>query len=319
MIEDGRPAPVTWRFNPFTESFTAVLKTDEDRIVAGSSPFYVRLFEVPRENSPSSVSCVILVQLDEPLDNVETDVDILAADYGRVLVGDVILVDTEQMLVTVKPGSPTLTVTRGYGGTGAAGHADGTMMELLASMTEITSGSPATREFRVDYDYSTGLVLFNTAEQGYDVRFDYWGLGTPLFAGDLWRQANMREYEIGDYLLPGKSDSTVNVVGVGYLKFKEIRLDRTGDLRIKFQLTTDGGGTIRATIYKNGAPVGTERNRAGAGSETFSEDIFGWATNDLVQLYCKTTGVVTSAENFRIYADEVVGAARTEDDLPIGY
>lgn len=176
------PSIHDWRFDPFAESYNAVNKTDEDLEIPGCSPYRVRLNEVPREDSPSSVDCVILVELDEDLDISETAVDVLAAHYDRVQVNDIFLVDSEQMLVTGKPGSPTVDVTRGYGGSTPATHTDGTLMEILDSMTEITSGSPATREFRVDYKYNTGLVLFNLAESGYDVRFDYWGLGSPFHA-----------------------------------------------------------------------------------------------------------------------------------------
>lgn len=172
--------PSNWRYCPFTETYNAVSKPDEDQVIPTSSPYQVRLYEVPRDDSPSTVDCVILVELDEDLDNSEVGVDVLASHYDRVQVGDILLCDDEQMYVSAKPGSPTLTVTRGYGGTTPVTHNDGTLMEILNSMTEITSGSPATREFRVDYKYSTGLVLFNSAESGYDVRFDYWGLGTPF-------------------------------------------------------------------------------------------------------------------------------------------
>ena len=177
--------PSDCRFDPFTETYSAVSITDEDQAVPGASPYQIRLDEVPREDSPSSMTAVILVQLDEDLDASETGVDVLAAEYDRVQVDDVLLCDSEQMQVTAKPGSPTLTCTRGYGGTTPATHTTGTEMEILNSLTEITSGAPASREFRVDYKYNTGLVLFNSAQAEYDVRFDYYGLGSPLHAVDL--------------------------------------------------------------------------------------------------------------------------------------
>lgn len=196
-----------WRFDPFTESFNAATITEEDRIIPASSPYRVRLFEVPRQDSPSTVVPVILVQLNEDLDDSETGVDIVAGHYARVVVNDVILVDSEQMLVAGKPGSPTLTVTRGYGGTSAATHDNGTMMEILNSLTEITSGSPASREFRVDYKYHTALVLFHSGQGGYDVRFDYYGLGTPLYAGNVLPRGFIRglrvEYKDADEIYIG--------------------------------------------------------------------------------------------------------------------
>jgi len=188
--------PVTWRFDPFTESYSAVKQEDEDQAVPGSPPYRVRLNEVPRDDSPSTVEAVILVQLNEALDDSETGVDIVAGHYGRVNVNDIILVDDEQMQVTAKPGSPTLTVTRGYGGTTPDTHSTSAWMEILNSLTEITSGSPASREFRVDYKYNTGLVLFNSAESGYDVRFNYYGLGSPFHAEILWPTANIKDLAV---------------------------------------------------------------------------------------------------------------------------
>lgn len=312
LTEDGRPVPVTYRWNPFTGSFAAVLVSDENRVVPGASPFWIRLFEVPRHDDPSSFSCVILVELDEDLDNSETAVDILAAHYGRILVNDVLLVDDEQMQVTDKPGSPTLTVTRGYGGTTPDTHTDGTMMEILNSMTEITSGSPATREFRVDYDYSTAFVLFNLAEQGYEVRFDYWGLGTPLFAGALWHEVNMRNYKVGDLLHPiAQANNTHNFNYAGFTKSKEIKLDRGGDLRIKFDLQKAGaGGSVYGRIYKNGTGVGTIQSTLNMAWVTYSEDTEGWDADDLCQLYVYKDGVANGeCRNFQLFIDELIQAS----------
>ena len=60
-------------------------------------------------------------QLAEALDNSETGVDVDNATYFHV--GDIIQVDDEQMWVSAIA-APTLTVTRGFGGTTAATHDD---------------------------------------------------------------------------------------------------------------------------------------------------------------------------------------------------
>lgn len=260
--------PVDWRFDPFTETYNAVSKSNEDHAVPGSSPYRVRLVEVPREDSPSSVTAVILVELDEDLDASETGVDILAAHYGRVQVNDVLLCDDEQMQVTAKPGSPTLTVTRGYGGTTPATHSDGTLMEILASMTEIASGSPAAREFRVDYKYNTGLVLFNSAQGGYDIRFDYYGLGTPFSEG--WTLGD-------DYVITAKILN--EAVTLAKLKLAQgsdsgtvggsSTIPVTLNAHSHFPATTGGGGDVDVFIGKPANTSSTYRisfvNNAGVG------------------------------------------------------
>ena len=251
-MADPRPSsPNDWRFDPFTESYNAVLISDEDRDVPGSSPYRIRLYEIPRKDSPSTVDCVILVELDEELDDSEVGVDILAAHYDRVQVGDVLLCDDEQMYVSAKPGSPTLTVTRAYGGTSADTHTDGTMMEILASMTEIVSGSPATREFRVDYKYSTGLILFNSAQAGYNMRVDYYGLGSPLSV--LWILGASRAL-VGDinWATSGQSgtiaiSSYVDVSLTAYSIFPSIVGAMAGDHLYMTPIDTGGGAADPAT------------------------------------------------------------------------
>lgn len=57
----------------------------------------------------------------EALDNSETDVDVTASAGAYFRQGDIVLVESEQMLVT-SVATDTLTVVRGYGGTTAASH-----------------------------------------------------------------------------------------------------------------------------------------------------------------------------------------------------
>jgi hypothetical protein len=229
----------------------------------------------------------------------------------------VLLVDSEKMQVTAKPGSPTLTVTRGYGGTTPATHNTGTLMEILACMTEISSGSPATREFRVDYKYNTGLVLFNSAQAGYDIRCDYWGLGTPFHVTDGgWRTTQMRPYVEGDILHPDAQCNTVDVVTAGsYTKHKEMRLDRYAySLRIKFDLQMQSaGGNVYGKIYKNGVAIGTERTTTLTTWQTYSEDIDIFSPGDLIQLYCYKSGNNGEARNFRLYIDEDIQVCIIDD------
>jgi hypothetical protein len=69
-------------------------------------------------------------QLNEALDDSETDVDV---DTGTVFrVGDIIMIEDEVMLVTVIS-TNTLTVTRGYGSSTAATHADNTAITILGN------------------------------------------------------------------------------------------------------------------------------------------------------------------------------------------
>ena len=119
-------------------------------------------------------------------------------------------------------------------------------------------------------------------------------------------------YAAGDNLIIS-SDDVVNENGVTYAKGKGIRIDRSGVIRIKFDLACssppgNGSDTIAyGRIYINGVATGTERTVdngvSGGDYVNFSEDITV-SEGDLVQLYLKKSGVHnTFARNYRFYVD----------------
>jgi len=84
------------------------------------------------------------------------------------------------------------------------------------------------------------------------------------------------------------SDTEVNTEETSYTKVKEIEIGAIGgEMTISFQLKAAGGATAYGRIYKNGAAVGTERSTASSTYQTYSEDISGLVSGDLVQLYIK--------------------------------
>ena len=121
------------------------------------------------------------------------------------------------------------------------------------------------------------------------VQVDYEGLGHYNWAehiNDL-QQANavMRDYAVGDILL-SSSNAVVDIdTYLTPTKTKEISIIRYGTLRIKFTLL-GLGYTTYGRIYRNGVAIGTEQSTLNAGWVIFSEDISGWSSDDLCQLYC---------------------------------
>ena len=99
-------------------------------------------------------------------------------------------------------------------------------------------------------------------------------------------------------------DPEVQVWFGAYTKYREIRLDKGGSLRISFDLYCPGDGNdAHARIYRNGSAVGIARERTAVGWQTFTEDISGWSAGDLVQLYAYHELVMTcTIRNFRIYS-----------------
>ena len=114
-------------------------------------------------------------------------------------------------------------------------------------------------------------------------------------------------FNAGDVLMKS-ADTERTTASLTYVKVKEILVNRTGTLRIKFDIAGgDAGSRCYGRIYRNGVAVGTERIVDGATYETFTQDIAGWAVADLAQVYYKFEdiggGGGVKTRNFRIYAD----------------
>lgn len=96
----------------------------------------------------------------------------------------------------------------------------------------------------------------------------------------------------------GSSSSTT------YEKKKEITVNYSGTITVKFDIQADGGAASYGRVYINGTAVGTEQTTSSSASyTTFSED-FTVSNGDKIQLYVHCTGGYTmSFKNFRIYCD----------------
>lgn len=118
----------------------------------------------------------------------------------------------------------------------------------------------------------------------------------------MWAENAPTNYVAGDTLLIS-ADTERSFTLTSYVKVKEIRVARGGVLRIKFDLNAGGSPqTVKGRIYRNGVPVGIEQT-AGDGYQTFSEDVPGWSSGDLCQLYVQNTYAAHTAytRNFRLY------------------
>jgi hypothetical protein len=107
----------------------------------------------------------------------------------------------------------------------------------------------------------------------------------------------------GDILIVS-SDEETSTDSTTYIKAKEIKIRSGGELRITFDLRTSYSlREVKGQIYRNGIAVGIERSKQMNTFSTYSEDISGWAKDDLLQLYIKRVGTGASAicQNFRVY------------------
>jgi len=116
--------------------------------------------------------------------------------------------------------------------------------------------------------------------------------------------SKLETYTAGDNLMIS-ADTEQSKTGTSYTKVKEIRISRGGTLRIKFDLKSSVSGAVYGRIYRNGVAVGTEQTTSSQTYVTESEDIDGWSSGDLCQLYYMVHiagGYSVFVKNFRLYS-----------------
>jgi len=113
------------------------------------------------------------------------------------------------------------------------------------------------------------------------------------------------------------ADTERLTANLAYTLVKQITIQFGGTLRIKFDMhsESDGAGAdVHGKVYRNSVAVGAERTRAFSTYGTFSEDIAGWKTGDICELYCNTINVAIDCiiRNFRIYGTILTGTITTD-------
>jgi len=188
-----------------------------------------------------------------------------------------------------------------------------TLAAIVADMGAITAGSITLN--------SSGFICTSGKTSYADADAGFWlGYDTDAYKFNIgnasrylkWDGASLTFTGIRDGAAAGDmivavADAVFTVTPAAYTKVKEIKIGKSGTYRIKFDMyCTVGTDEIRGKIYKNGVAAGTERIRGSEGWGTLSEDISGWVSGDLCQLYAKQTsgGQVVQVRNFRIYDDK---------------
>lgn len=121
-------------------------------------------------------------------------------------------------------------------------------------------------------------------------------------------------YSIPSATTRNNNDAEKETSSTTYVKLKEIKLNEdTGKMRIYFEIKiSEAGKHVLAKIYKNGSPLGTERDWQGAGYEPYTEDLGPFSANDLIQIYVKRVGLGSPAAyvaNMRLQYDRAVSIA----------
>ncbi len=119
-------------------------------------------------------------------------------------------------------------------------------------------------------------------------------------------QAILADYAAGDdVIMEATTDRTT--VATSYTKLKEFRLSRSGTLRIKWYLGSGAQNTHGyGKVYRNGVAVGAEQDAfsSSTGGITWlsvSEDISGWSSGDLLQIYIYTSNASNAAHVKDVY------------------
>lgn len=199
--------PEDFRYDPFLDTSQEVEITNEEHVIEASSPYTVRLDEVPLKKTPSSITLRLKAALGEELDASETGVDLASeAQAAWFTSGDVITIDSEQMLVGSVAGA-TLTVTRAHNSTTAATHTSGTA--VYGEPFEEVSAAPTAGQYWPDYttgansdeNWNTGLLKFNSDDAGKTIAVSYQGMGSLAGGNALGLRCQKFEAS-GTYVVP---------------------------------------------------------------------------------------------------------------------
>lgn len=208
-------------------------------------------------------------------------------------------------------------------------------------MTEVTT-PPAQGQFRVDYappnGEGTGLLEFNAANAGHVINVSYKGTGSPVVAEFLdaivsWIENYEAPFvEIGIQAsnnTKNSNDASKSTNSTTAVKVKEIKVNGAypGSVRVFWQMQSPAGVNVWSQLYKNGTPIGTEKNTTSVTPVNFTEDIAGGLEeNDLIQIYARSVNQTyyCVVQNMRlqfdwaileIYGEElVVGLPLTRTD-----
>lgn len=129
--------------------------------------------------------------------------------------------------------------------------------------------------------------------------------GNAYFDDVKLEEAKPSVYAPGSYLQASADAELSQVPAFGPTKKKEIRVDRAGSLRIKFDLYAGGTDHAVGYVYRNGVFTGYYgRQIGGAAYLTYTFDIPGWQPNDLCQFYAEFVyeSGTKKYRNFRLYS-----------------
>lgn len=260
-----------YRFDAYNNTLEPTTITNEIHAIPATTPYKIKLTEVPYQSSPSTMSMRVFDYLAAAIaSTTATTITVLHGDWFAA--GSTITIDTEELYISTVS-DDTLTVTRGYNSTTANTHSSGAYVYIESSMDEVSS-EPSIGQFFPDYacevtddsSWNTGTILFNADDAGKLVAVSYKGLGTLVDDRfiDFSISPNLRNFGDGS---DGDIYSTASFTATSaILKCKNFTLNSghtmTGVGPLQIILCTDTC-TIAGSITTKG--LGSASNTTGNG------------------------------------------------------
>lgn len=118
-------------------------------------------------------------------------------------------------------------------------------------------------------------------------------------------------YNMTDDILFSNDALKSMVAGSVWTKLKEMKLEgMNGTLRIVYDILCTPAGSLESRVRRNGAEVGVQNVNTG----TYSQDIAGWETGDLCQIYVYcVAGETADVSNMRVLGELITVKATNQD------
>lgn len=275
LEEGGEPKSAFISGQEVKESTIPKLKTNSSD---SSESMTDMIFSVKEDTNFTKLETALaIVKLNGSINTSITAVTI--DDYDGVALNDVIRVDDEQMLVTAKPSSNVLTVTRDYNSSGNVNHLDDSEVWICQSYG---------RSLRNRVDWTAGTLVIGNKKYSIDAGTTASTMVTGLLGnngdgGDQGAATNLAENKSYTIFYPGHGTSlktirTLNMTSssdtgptAGYFKF-----DEDDDISVATASYLKGGAEFNLLIKS----MATNTATGGVGNSITSSSISEGALNE---------------------------------------
>lgn len=170
-----------------------------------------------------------------------------------------------------------------------------------------TSGTPSSsNKYVTNLDTGTSVVAGSIVRR----KATTGGVAVPTTPTDT-EDASSKSYVDGKSMgctasdtLVFSADTSSSTTSTDYIEVKRININRTGTIRVKFDIKSSNSTTAYGKIYIDGYPIGSEKSSTNNSSfETQTETSLTISKPSYISLYVKTSSNTVYYQNLRIYYD----------------